>query len=208
MKQRKAFEHKIELMDGRVLECYPKEEDPTQAIDNELKLDTSGVFLTIGKKQAQQKQEDIDEQKRIDRKTFLDNIFLFIEHRERILSDSRMLLCPIDFNSGMTFADLSVFKRPTLGVYLQWWSVYGGTWTNEHGQKGLICKLAGSGLTGANCCTVVYEDGSVARKVCIDYFKDRLKTFIRINRAYTKAKERYEYYSLDKVINILKSEEL
>lgn len=105
----------------------------------------------------------------------------------------------------MTFADLSVFKRPTLGVYLQWWSIYGGTWTNEQGQKGLICKMAGSGLTGANCCTIVYKDGSVEKKVCINNFKDRLKTFIRINRAYTNAKERYEYYSLNKVINILKS---
>ena len=53
--------------------------------------------------------------------------------------------------------------------------------------------MAGSGLTGANCCTIVYKDGSVEKKVCIDNFKDRLKTFIRINRAYTNAKERYEY---------------
>ena len=60
--------------------------------------------------------------------------------------------------------------------------------------------MAGSGLTGAN-----YKDGSVEKKVCIDNFKDRLKTFIRINRAYTNAKERYENYSLNKVINILKS---
>ena len=65
--------------------------------------------------------------------------------------------------------------------------------------------MAGSGLTGANCCTIVYKDGSVEKKVCIDNFKDRLKTFIRINRAYTNAKERYEYYRLNKVINILKS---
>lgn len=148
-------DNKVELLDGTLIECHP--------------------IITDGKLPES---NGMSEEERL---LFIENAHFLLDHKERILYDSRMLLCPIDFNSGMTFADLSAFKRPTLGVYLQWWSVYGGTWTNEHGQKGLICKLAGSGLTGANCCTVVYEDGSVARKVCIDYFKDRLKTFIRIN---------------------------
>lgn len=38
-----------------------------------------------------------------------------------------------------------------------------------------------------------------------DYDCDLLQTDEDINRAYTNAKERYEYYSLNKVINILKS---
>ena len=175
-------DNKVELLDGTLIECHPITTDSTQP-------DCNGM----------------SEAERIQ---FIEHAHLFYDNKERILHESRMLLCPIDFNSGMTFADLSVFKRPTLGVYLQWWSIYGGTWTNEQGQKGLICKMAGSGLTGANCCTIVYKDGSVGKKLCIDNFKDRLKTFIRINRAYTNAKERYEYYSLNKVINILKSTQI
>ena len=180
---KKGFaDNKVGLLDGTLIECHPITTDSNLT-------DSNGMTET-------------------ERLLFIEYAHYLLGHKERILHDSRMLLCPIDFNSGMTFADLSVFQRPTLGVYLQWWSVYGGTWTNEQGQEGLICKLAGSGLTGANCCTIVYEDGSVAKKVCINYFKDRAKTFVRINRAYTNAKERYEYHCLDKVINILKTEEL
>ena len=170
-------DNKVELLDGTLIECHPI---------------TADSNLT-----------DINGMSEAERLLFIERAHYLLDHKERILHDSRMLLCPIDFNSGMTFADLRVFHRPTLGVYLQWWSVYRGTWTNEQGQKGLICKLAGSGLTGANCCTIVYGDGSVAKKVYIDYFRDRVKTFVRINRAYTNAKVRYEYYCLDNVINIL-----
>lgn len=39
----------ITLLDGRTLPCYPKPEAATP-IDNSVKLDTTGQYLTIGRK--------------------------------------------------------------------------------------------------------------------------------------------------------------
>lgn len=153
MKQEKqTFEHQIELMDGRVLECYLKEQEPTEVIDNELKLDKSRVYLSMSKKQVNQHKENIDEREKMDRKSFLDNVFLFIEHRERILSDSRMFLFPIPVQNGIAYTGTSGFRKPTLGVYIEWWlnCPNASVWNEENDEKWIVYHLAGSPLSGSN----------------------------------------------------------
>lgn len=206
-KEQQAFEHKIELMDGRVLECYPKEDEPTQAIDNELKLDTSGVFLTIGKKQVQQRQEDIDEQKRIDRRSFLDNMFLFIEHRERILSDSRMFLCPIPIQNGIAYTGTSGFRRPTLGVYIEWLlnCPNASMWNEETNEKWIVYHLAGSPLSGCNRCGLVNQQGETKVEQ-VGSFSSLWPKFKKINCRYDEAKVKYQAYNIREVLDIFEKE--
>ena len=47
----------ITLLDGRTLPCYPKPEAATP-IDNSIKLDTTGQYLTIGRKRRREELEN------------------------------------------------------------------------------------------------------------------------------------------------------
>ena len=38
----------IILMNGAVIECYPKETPQTDFADDKMKLDTTGVYLNVG----------------------------------------------------------------------------------------------------------------------------------------------------------------
>ena len=93
-------EGKIQLLDGRVLDCYPLEDsmNPQRVLN-----------------------VDDEEEKELLR-LFLDNAFVLLANRERILSDSRMFLCPLPFcRNGLAYTGTSGFQRPTLGIYLEFW---------------------------------------------------------------------------------------
>lgn len=44
-------QNSITLMNGAVLECIPKESNQGDFVPDQMKLDTTGVYLSIGNKQ-------------------------------------------------------------------------------------------------------------------------------------------------------------
>ena len=174
-------EGKIILLDGRVVDCYPRttNEQPPYT----------------------------DKEREAEKERFINNAFFFFAHKERILTDSRMFLCPVPIQSGMSISGTSGFENPTLGVYIQWWETCAGAmFTDKKGRRGLLFKLSGSSLSGHNICSVVHEDGTT-KNVELRPFKDYRDSFIQINNTYKSAKQKYQAYSLRQVLDILDHEE-
>ena len=201
------MEHNIKLMDGRLLACYPKEDGPSEAIDNELKLDTSGRYLIVGRRQAVPSEQVKDERKELDRKLFLDHAFLFIENRERILSDSRMFLCPIPIQSGLAYTGTSGFQHPTLGVYVEWWlnCPQANICAEEDDERWIVYHLAGSPLSGGNHCGLVNQKGKTKTQ-SLSEFRSLWTSFQKVNRTYDQAKALYQAYTISEVLDIFQEE--
>ena len=197
-------ENKIILLDGSVLDCYPLAEvDQQKVTDDSIKLDTTGQYLTIGGKRLKPippEPKEVEEQ----RELFLRNAFYLLAHHERIMSDSRMFLCPVYMKNGLAYTGTSGFDNPTLGVYIEWWlNCKGALQTDKKGRKCLVYHLAGSPLSGANCCAVVYENGEKATVKLLP-FRDYWQPFIKINNRYNGAKALYQAYELQQVLDLLK----
>ena len=191
-------ERKIILLDGRVVDCYPR-------------LGVNFKGLTQPEDNLQQPLARIspqsDKEREADKERFIKNAFFFLAHKERILTDGRMFLCPVPIQSGMSISGTSGFENPTLGIYLQWWETCAGAmFTDKKGRRGLLFKLSGSGLSGHNICDVVHEDGTT-KNVELHPFKDYRDSFIHINNTYKSAKQKYQAYSLRQVLDILDHEE-
>ena len=125
MEEEKKFQHpegKIQLLDGRVLDCYQSQRPKCEPVSNELEIDTSGVYLSMKKPSSSRpvKDEREDEEKELER-LFLNNAFVLLDNRERILSDSRMFLCPLPIRNGLAYTGTSGFHHPTLGIYIEFW---------------------------------------------------------------------------------------
>lgn len=192
-------ENRIVLLDGRELECFPKDGE-TSSIDNTLALDSTGQYLSVGSRRkvsGEEKQADPAVE------FFLKNAYLFYRNADRILSDSRMFLAPVPIQSGLAYTGTSGFMKPTLGVYVEWWKNCSVNVTcDKSGAEALTYHLAGSPLSGANRCSCVYPDG----RSCIivhDHFHPIFKSFIEINVRYDDAKNRYKAYSLEEVAALL-----
>lgn len=191
-------EGKIVLLNGRVLDCHPRAD---LSPDNLMTTDEHAQ-RSIAKKTTQTYKET-----EADKKRFIKNAFFFLAHKERILADSRMFLCPVPIQSGMSISGTSGFENPTLGIYLQWWEkCEAAIRTDKKGRHSLLYKLSGSSISGHNICSEVYEDGST-KDVEMHPFKDYRDTFISINNLYKSAKQRYQAYSLQQVLDILDHEE-
>ncbi|MBR6226719.1 MAG: hypothetical protein IKQ79_00285 [Bacteroidales bacterium] len=204
-----ALEHpngKIKLLNGTVLDCYPLEQ-PEDKTDNAMKLDTTGTYLVVGGKKPAEASRS-DEEREEEEKLFLNNAFRFLQHRDRIMSDSRMFLCPVPIQSGIAYTGTSGFQRPTLGIYLELWlnceraSLY-----EEDGTKQLVYHIAGSPLSGNNHCAFVDANGKTELQ-SIASFISLWPTFIDINCRYDKAKDQYQAYTLKQVVEILDKENL
>ena len=200
-------QNKIILTDGRELDCYPvAEEKPAQLETDDLALDTTGQYLVIGN----QKPTPIPkpsmtsaEQKEL----FLKNAFYLLAHRERILSDSRMFLCPVPIQSALAYVGTTGLHNPTLGIYLEWWlQADCAMQTDKKGRRSLVYHLAGSPLSGSNRSSMVYEDGK-KELVCLPSFISHWSPFMSINRRYTEAKQLYQAYTLPEVLAILHKED-
>lgn len=200
-------EGKIVLLDGTELECFPRAEAMAEdAVSDELALDTTGQYLTIGKEKPAQRPL-ANEQKQQQEELFIDNAFYLLAHKERVLSDSRMFLCPIAVQSGLAYTGTSGLRNPTLGVYIEWWlNCHGAMRIDNKGRKSLVYRLAGSPLSGANKCSEVLEDGEI-QVVKLLPFREHWAPFININTRYTYAKAKYQAYSLQQVLEILHGEE-
>ena len=197
---------KIVLLNGTQLDCYPlADEDIEPAFQDKLELDTTGQYLTVRKckptitpvsNEGMQKQQ-----------LFVDNAFYLLAHMDRIMNDSRMFLAPVAARNGLAYTGTSGFKRPTLGVYLEWWQTSDETMRiDNEGCRSLVFSLAGSPLSGMNRCSALREDGKI-ETVSLSSFNRHCGTFIKINARYTEAKVRYQAYTLQEVLDILHRED-
>ena len=209
IKTKDDFKHpegKIQLLNGTVLDCYPLEQAGEQ-VDNKVKLDTTGTYFAIGKRRLAPTPKT-DEENTEGWTLFCNNAFRFLQYRNRIMSDSRMFLCPVPIQSGMAYTGTSGFQRPTLGVYLEWWlNCESALICDENGMKKLVYRIAGSPLSGSNSCGIVDENGKT-ESANIQPFSSLWSSFMRINSRYDEAKSLYQAYTLKEVVDILEKESL
>ncbi len=199
--------HQITLLSGRELLCYPKVE-LSQPIDNRMKLDTTGQYLTIGRKKPVVKPipPEVKEQRKLAVKFFTDRAFFFLDHREKILSDSRMFLAPVPVQSGLAYFGTSGFRRPTLGVYVEWWmTCVPAIISRLHDDTWLVYYISGSPLSGMNCCGIVNANGECRSENLPSPFSAIWRSFMEVNKRYDEAKQRYEAYSLEEVVKLLEA---
>lgn len=208
--EKKKFQHpegKVQLIDGRVLDCYPLEQ-PQYEVNNQLSLDTTGVYLSLKRPNNDKTVIDNrdDEEKELE-KLFLDNAFVFLENREKILSDSRMFLCPLPFSrSGLAYSGTGGFRNPTLGIFIEFWMACTKASVMEaNGRKWLIYHIAGSPLSGCNSCGLVSPQGETKTEQ-VASFKGIWGPFVEINNRYDEAKSKYEAYTLRQVLSIFEDE--
>lgn len=200
-------EGKIILIDGRILDCYPLAGQNPETIEpDSLELDKTEQYLIIGRRKPTplaQPSATVEEQRQL----FISNAFYLLAHKERILSDSRMFLCPVAIQNGIAYTGTSGFRKPTLGVYLEWWGlVEGAMRTDKKGCRSLVYQLAGSPLSGHNSCGAVCEDGRT-ETVSLSPFSRHWGPFVHINQRYTEAKQLYQAYTLQQVLDILHQED-
>lgn len=199
--------HHITLLSGRKLLCFPKVE-PSTPIDNRMKLDTTGQYLTVGRRKPVVKPTppEVEQQRQQAVKFFTDHAFFFLDHRKQILNDSRMFLAPVPVQSGMAYIGSSGFNHPTLGVYIEWWmSCMPAIIGHYRKDTWLVYRIAGSPLSGRNCCGIVNTHGECRSECLPNPFSAIWHSFVDVNTRYDEAKERYEAYSLEEVAELLEA---
>ena len=171
---------------------------------DDLKLDTTGVYFSLKRNSASpDKKKEESAEKALSERFFLDHAFYFLEHADRVFSDSRMFLAHVPVVSGIAYTGTSGFTHPTLGIYLEWWlNCEADVRHDSDGNDALTYYIAGSPLSGCNKCACVYSDGST-KSISHHSFLPVWSTFIDLNRRYTEAKYIYESYSLQEVYDIL-----
>lgn len=205
-------ENSITLMNGAVLECFPKESQPCDIESDKMQLDATGKYLSIDnkkpyKRKAKAQIDPTEELEQQQKKLFTDNAFYLLAHSERIMRDSRMFLAPVAVHNGLAYTGTSGFRNPTIGIYLEWWNECARALrTDDEGNRSLVFYLSGSPLSGANCCAEVYEDGRI-ESVSVHSFIDHWRPFMAINQRYTEAKDMHQAYTLQQVLDILHAED-
>lgn len=192
----------FELLDGSKLTGYPTT-NPQAPISNAFTLDTTGQYLSFGRKPAKGPQQD-EEKRQLGHRLFYENITLFLANADRILSDSRLFLAPVPVQNGLAYTGTSGFHRPTLGVYIEWWLYYKEDSIDRKGRP--IWYISGSPLSGRNVCASVDRKGKTHRAELNGRFSSVWGTFTDVNARYDKAKSRFLAYSLEEVIALLKEE--
>lgn len=96
----------IILMNGAVLECFPKASHQGDHVPDKTKLDTTGAYLSIGNKSCKP-QPSATEEKEQQEKLFTDNAFYLLAHQERIMRDSRMFLAPVAVQNVLAYTGTS-----------------------------------------------------------------------------------------------------
>ena len=199
-------QNSITLMNGAVLECFPKESHQGDFVPDKMKLDATGTYLSIGNKPCKPQPrttEEFEQQKKL----FTDNAFYLLAHQERIMRDSRMFLAPVAVQNGLAYTGTSGFNAPTLGIYLEWWNECSmALRVDKESRRSLVFHLAGSPLSGANRCAEVYEDGRT-ESVQVSSFISHWRPFTAINTRYDEAKHMYQAYTLEQVLEILHTED-
>ena len=174
--------HYMELTDSTFIEAFPKAEE------------------------SENIKSDATEQKTLDQRRltlFLQNAHRLIGESDRIMADSRMFLAPVPIRNGLAYTGTSGLRNPTLGVYIEWWRNYECAWTKDkYGARQPIYYIAGSPLSGCNACAYVDTEGN-GHTVSVYPFNNVWHSFMSVNAHYAEAKQLYEAYSLEEVIERL-----
>lgn len=199
-------ENKIVLLNGNVLDCIPKSYPPKKIESNDVKLDTTGRYFSVGKrKRIEYLADEMAKRAASNKDFFLQHVFFFLHHASIIMSDSRMFLAPVDIESGLAYIGNNGFKSPTLGVYLEWWlSSRCDVMHDEEGEEALTYHIMGSPLSGCNHCSCIYADGKTKR-ITHSPFSPIWHGFVEVNRRYNEAKQIYESYTLQEVFEKLQN---
>ena len=197
----------IRLLDGTILTCYPKPEEEEQqteeVVADELPLETMERHFGMGRRRIAPKPEA----KEVLRQLFIDNAFYLLAHRERILQDSRMFLTPVSVQNKLAYTESPGMDAPTIGVYLEWWSsCLGSMVISDSGRMSLVYQIAGSPLTGSNSCGQLYESGESA-PIRLSSFSKYWQSLMQINTRYDEAKQIYQAYTLQELLDILHEED-
>ena len=198
------MEHYIELIDGTRIEAFPKAVQPETIKEDKFVLDTTGEYLQVGSRKRMPKrtaERDIIAQQRGE--LLCRNLHRLIAESDKILADSKMFLAPVPIHNGLAYFGTSGFQNPTLGVYIEWWRHHKCAWViDEFGEKQPLIYIAGSPLSGANKCAYVGAEG-MSYGVSVTNFAPVWQSFMNVNTRYTEAKQRYDAYTLEEVVEIL-----
>ena len=209
----------IRLLDGTILTCYPKperEEQPSnesqpeeemqqteEVVADELPLETTGRHFGMGRRRIVPKPEA----KEVLHQLFIDNAFYLLAHRERILQDSRMFLTPVSVQNKLAYTESPGMDAPTIGVYLEWWSSCLGSMVfSKSGRMSLIYELTGSPHSKVTSGRQLYENGEtepIHSYGHVQYWE----SLIEINKRYNEAKQIYQAYTLQELLDILHEED-
>ena len=194
----------ITLIDGRQLDCYPIAFPSDEIVSSEFSLDTTGQYLQIGTKPHFTTDKELAErrkQEEIDEKLFYEHAHIFLANTDKILSDSRLFLTPVNVVNGLAYTGTSGFRKPTLGVYIEWWLYHKDASIDAKGHP--IWFISGSPLSGSNACSVVDSKGKTHRAQLNGSFLAVWSSFVEVNNRYNEFKGRYMAYELREVIDIL-----
>lgn len=192
----------FELLDGSKLKGYPSA-NPLTPVSNAFSLDTTGQYLSFGRKPARTPKNNEAERQR-GHKLFYENVPLFLANADKILSDSRLFLAPVPVRNGLAYTGTSGFHRPTLGVYIEWWLYYKEDSIDRKGRP--IWYISGSPLSGCNVCASVDRKGKGHQAKLNGRFSSVWGTFVDVNARYDEAKRRFMAYTLEEVVALLKKE--
>ena len=78
--------------------------------------------------------------------------------------------------------------------------------TDNKGRRSLVYHLAGSPLSGMNKCCAIREDGQ-QEIVSLSSFSAHWGPFMKLNQRYTEAKQLYQAYTLQQVLDQLHQED-
>jgi hypothetical protein len=198
------MEHYIELIDGTHIDAFPKAVQPETIKEDKLALDTTGEYLQIGRRKRKSKrttERDTIAQQR--GKLLCRNLHRLIAESDKILADSRMFLAPVPIQNGLAYTGTSGFHNPTLGIYIEWWKHHKCAWViDESGEQQPLVYIAGSPLSGANKCAYIGAEGK-SYGVSVTKFAPVWQSFMAVNSRYTEAKQRYEAYTIEEVVEKL-----
>ena len=200
-------EYEITLMDGREIDGFLKSEQPKNIKSDVLQLDTTGQYLSVGKKKPKIPTEDQMRiaQRQYNHHLFTENAWFLLANAEKIFSESRMFLAPVKVQNGLAYTGSSGFGKPTIGVYLEWWLNHKEAAVDKNGN--LVWYISGSPLSGRNCCSSVNPEGEQVKIAQQTSFSAIWRSFMDVNNRYTEAKQRCEAYTLEEVLVMLHGED-
>ena len=198
------MENHIELIDGTRIEAFLKTEQPETIKDDNLTLDTTGEYLQIGRRKKRPKRDiEKDTKAQQQGELFCRNMHRLIAQSNAILADSRMFLARLPIQNNLAYFGTSSMNNPTLGVYIEWWKHHKCAWVDDElGEKQPLVYISGSPLSGCNQCAYVDADGN-SYGVSVYPFAPVWQSFMAVNTRYIEAKQRYEAYTIEEVIERL-----
>lgn len=140
-----------------------------------------------------------EEARWVEGELFKANAHFLLENRERIFTDSRMFLAPVNVMSGAAY--IGALVKPCVGTYLEWWL--------RRGKDELAYHVSGSPLSGANVSKSIAKDGSLVPLPASPSgapFLSLMGEFENAHNRYRAERERFDAYSLWEVIQRLKGE--